>query len=145
MALASLLGGLALANAGLGAVHGIAGSLGGMFTGAPHGAICAALLPASLKINSRVLREKHPDHACNARMSELASLVTGNPEAEFDQALDWICETVSMLAIPGLSSYGLTSKELPTLVGKSMKASSMKGNPIRLDHDELTEMIQLAR
>src|SRR5215213_8761925 len=55
MALGSLFGGLALANAGLGAVHGFAGPIGGMFS-APHGAVCAALLPFVMAANLKALR-----------------------------------------------------------------------------------------
>ena len=141
---ASLLGGLALANAGLGAVHGIAGPFGGMFSSAPHGAVCAALLPSALKINERVLREKYPDHACHLHLKELTGMIIGTQEAEFDQALDWVHQTVDLLKIPGLSFYGLSQEQLPTLVEKSMKASSMKGNPIQLTPEEVTELIQLA-
>lgn len=144
MALASLLGGLALANAGLGVVHGIAGPFGGMFSHAPHGAVCAALLPASLKINERVLKERYPNHACHLRLKELTEMIVGVQGAPFDQALLWIQETVDMLKIPGLQSYGLIQEQIPTLVEKSMKASSMKGNPIPLTPDEVSELIQLA-
>lgn len=144
MALASLFGGLALANAGLGAVHGIAGPFGGMFSNAPHGAVCAALLPAALKINERVLRERHPDNDFHQRLKELTSMIIGTHDADFEQTLEWIQGTVDMLKIPSLRSYGLTRKQLPSLVEKSMKASSMKGNPIQLSHDELTELIQIA-
>ena len=57
MALVSLLGGLALANAKLGAVHGFAGVLGGMYD-APHGGVCAALLPPVMAANITALRER---------------------------------------------------------------------------------------
>jgi alcohol dehydrogenase class IV len=80
LALASLLGGLCLANAGLGAVHGFAAPLGGMFE-APHGAVCAALLPACLEVNLRALRSRAPDHPSLARFGELAGLLTGRAEA----------------------------------------------------------------
>ena len=144
MALASLLGGLALANSGLGAVHGIAGPFGGMFSGAPHGAVCAALLPASLQINERLLGKRYSNHECHLRLKELTHMITGNQDAEFCEALAWISQTVDLLEIPGLSSYGLNAKEVPSLVEKSMKASSMKGNPIQFSATEITELIHLA-
>ena len=76
MALASLLGGLALANAGLGAVHGFAAPIGGMFP-APHGAVCAALLPHVMAANIRALRERAPESAALARYETVARLLTG--------------------------------------------------------------------
>src|SRR5690606_30733905 len=60
MSICSLTGGMCLANAKLGVVHGFAAPLGGM-TGAPHGALCAALLPAAIETNVRALRERQPD------------------------------------------------------------------------------------
>jgi alcohol dehydrogenase class IV len=144
MALASLLGGLALANAGLGAVHGIAGPFGGMFAEAPHGAVCAALLPASLEINHRVLRERYPQHPCHLRFEELAGLMLQSPDARFEDALDWVRETVEQLKIPSLSSHGMTSDALSELLGKAEQASSMKGNPVPLSTDELCSMVNMA-
>ena len=76
MALASMLGGLALANSGLGAVHGFASPIGGMFP-APHGAICAALLPRVMEINTRALRERMPDGEALRRYDRVATLLTG--------------------------------------------------------------------
>ncbi len=57
MALAALFGGIALANARLGAVHGFAGVLGGA-TGQAHGAICARLLPFVMEANIRAVGER---------------------------------------------------------------------------------------
>src|SRR6185503_18128681 len=80
LALASLFGGLCLANAGLGAVHGFAAPLGGMFA-APHGAVCAALLPAVLRVNTRALAARAPDSIARHRIRELAVMLTGRPDA----------------------------------------------------------------
>ena len=144
LALASLLGGLALANAGLGAVHGIAGPFGGMFPGAPHGSICAALLPSSLEVNHRALKERHPDQTCLQRFSELALMVTGNTHAPFESMLNWVIETIAKLNIPGLGTYGFNINHLPDLIQKSKNASSMKGNPIELRDTEIQTLIQKA-
>src|SRR5205807_7013039 len=80
MSVASLFGGLALANAGLGAVHGFAGPIGGMFP-APHGAICAALLPQVMEANIRALEQRQPDSGALRRYDEIASLLTKHCDA----------------------------------------------------------------
>ena len=144
MALASLLGGLALANAGLGAVHGIAGPFGGMFPGAPHGAICAALLPFSLEVNHRAIKERLPDHTCLQRLDELAVMVNGKPHASFEDMLNRMYETIAKWNIPGLGTYGFTNEHLPELIQKSKNASSMKGNAIELTDNEIQTIIQKA-
>jgi alcohol dehydrogenase class IV len=142
LALASLFGGLCLANAGLGAVHGFAAPLGGMFD-APHGAVCAALLPAVLAVNARALRARAPDapgaHAL-ARLRELASIVTGRAAATLDDGVAWIAELVRALEIPGLAHHGLRPERVPELVAKARAASSMKANPVALTDDELAEI-----
>jgi len=144
MALASLLGGLALANAGLGAVHGIAGPFGGMFPGAPHGAICAALLPGSLEVNHRAIQERHPDHACLQRFDELVMMAHGKPDACFERMFNWVLETIARFNIPDLGTYGFSNEHLPELIQKSKNASSMKGNPIELTDNEIQTIIQKA-
>jgi alcohol dehydrogenase class IV len=143
MSVASLFGGLALANAGLGAVHGFAGPIGGMFP-APHGAVCAALLPHVMETNIRALREREPKTQSLSRYKVVAQLLTGMPEAKEEDAIAWVRNTVAELRIPALSTYGITRKHTATLVEKSAQASSMKANPITLTPNELSETLERA-
>ena len=139
LALASLFGGLCLANSGLGAVHGFAAPVGGMFE-APHGAVCAALLPAVLDVNLRALRARAPEHPAVPRFQEVAALLTGRPDARAEDALAWVEDLRAALRVPGLGRYGLTAAEVPALVAKARAASSMKANPLVLTDAELTEI-----
>jgi alcohol dehydrogenase class IV len=139
LALASLFGGLALANAGLGAVHGFAAPVGGMFD-APHGAACAALLPAVLRVNLEALSRRRPESLALARYREIAAIVTGRPDTGAEDAVAWVGTLVRSLAIPGLSHWGAGEADVPALVAKARAASSMKGNPIDLDDTELAEI-----
>jgi alcohol dehydrogenase class IV len=143
MALASLFGGLALANAGLGAVHGFAGPIGGMFP-APHGAVCAALLPHVMRVNTKALDQREPTALARQRYDEIGRIITGQPDAEADEGIVWVTELVSALGIPKLSAYGIGRQHIPELVEKSGRASSMKGNPISLTPDELAETLEHA-
>jgi alcohol dehydrogenase class IV len=139
LALASLFGGLCLANSGLGAVHGFAAPMGGMFQ-APHGAVCAALLAASLDVNLRALRARAAQHPALSRFQEVAALLTGKAEARAEDAIAWVRELCQALSVPGLRRYGLTEAEVPRLVEKAKVASSMKANPLVLTDEELTEI-----
>ncbi len=139
LALASLLGGLSLANAGLGAVHGFAAPVGGIFD-APHGAVCAALLGPVMQINVAALRARDPDGPALARYQEVAALVTGQPSATIEEGLDWIAALCGALDVPGLASYGMRESDVGALVSKARVASSMKGNPIALTDAELSEI-----
>jgi alcohol dehydrogenase class IV len=139
MAFASLCGGLALANAGLGAVHGFAGPFGGMYN-APHGAVCAALLPGICAANVQALRQRAPQHPALQRYSELATLLTGDAAATIEDALDWLQALVAQCEIPPLSAYGFQPKDAAHVVAKAQAASSMKANPILLDDTELTKV-----
>lgn len=143
MAVASLFGGLALANAGLGAVHGLAGVFGGMF-GAPHGAICAALLPHVMEANLAALRSRDSANPSLARYEEVARLLTGRNNARADDGVQWVSRLVSDLQIPKLGTYGLTPPHIATLVEKSKNASSMKPNPIVLTPAELAAVAEKA-
>ena len=140
MALASLCGGLALANAGLGAVHGFAAPMGGMFS-APHGAVCAALLPQVMEANLRVLRERSPDDETSRRYGEVARLLTGNNQATADEGVAWVRALTAVPEIPPLRTYGMTANDFPTLTEKAAQASSMKGNPVALNAGELREIL----
>ncbi|RME72018.1 MAG: iron-containing alcohol dehydrogenase [Chloroflexi bacterium] len=143
MALASLFGGLALANAKLGAVHGFAGPLGGMFD-APHGAICAALLPHVMAVNVEALKARQPDHPALARYDEVAQMLTGSPNATAADGAAWVQALCRELNIPPLSAYGLTRADFPAVIEKAARASSMQGNPIKLTEDELAEILSRA-
>jgi alcohol dehydrogenase class IV len=143
MAVASLFGGLALANAGLGAVHGFAGPIGGSFP-APHGAICAALLPHVMVANLRALRQRAPDNLALSRYDEVARLLTGNPGATADDGVDWVRKLVSDLQIPRLGSYGIRGEHVADLVAKAANTSSMKTNPIVLTAAELAATLRQA-
>jgi alcohol dehydrogenase class IV len=143
MALASLFGGLSLANAGLGAVHGFAAPIGGMFH-APHGSVCAALLTRVMEVNLRALRERLPDGEALRRYDSVAAFLTGTEKATAADGIRWISELCRVLQIPGLRSYGITENDIPELVEKAAKASSMKANPIVLTPEELTEALRTA-
>jgi alcohol dehydrogenase class IV len=144
MSWGSLLGGLALANAGLGAVHGFAAPIGGMFE-APHGAVCAALLPHAVEINVEALRARAPGSEALRRYETVARLLTGQPHANADDAVWWLTELCARLEIPPLSAYGVGEGHVAELVAKAAKASSMKANPIALTTEEMTEIVTRAR
>ncbi len=143
LALASLFGGLALANAGLGAVHGFAGPLGGMYP-APHGALCAALLPHVMEINVRALRQRQPADEALSRYQEVARLFTGKATAVAEDGVEWVGHLVSDLGIPRLGAYGITREHTKEIVEKAGNASSMKANPIVLTPDELAATLESA-
>ena len=135
MALASLLSGMALANAGLGAVHGFAAPIGGSFP-APHGAVCAALLPAVTRVNIQALRERAPQSPALARYEEAARLL--DPSArDADALLEWLGQIRKDLRIAPLSAYGIAAEHADSLCEKAARASSMKGNPVALTREEL--------
>jgi alcohol dehydrogenase class IV len=143
MAVASLFGGLALANAGLGAVHGFAGPIGGMFP-APHGAVCAALLPQVMEINLRALRQRLAEAEPLRRYGEVTRLLTGSAQASADAGMEWVAQLVKQLQVPRLAAYGITQADVEPLVEKATHASSMKANPLPLTREELTEILQRA-
>jgi alcohol dehydrogenase class IV len=143
MSVASLFGGLALANAGLGAAHGFAGPIGGQFP-APHGAVCAALLPHVMEANLSALRQRLPTAETLQRYEEVARLVTGSATATAEGGVAWVSKLVVDLGIPSLGHYGLKREHTAELVEKAAHASSMKANPIVLTPDELAGILQRA-
>ena len=143
MCIASLFGGLALANAGLGAVHGFAAPIGGMFP-APHGAVCAALLPHVMAMNLRALRSRASNNDSLCRYDEVARLVTGDASAKADDGVRWADELVRDLRVPRLAAYGIGPMHVNELVSKAAQASSMKANPIVLTAEELAEILRAA-
>jgi alcohol dehydrogenase class IV len=135
MAMCALLGGMALANAKLGAVHGLAGVIGGT-ADVPHGMACAA--------NVRTLRSAAPGSPALGRYAEVAQLLTGEPSASIQDGLAWIGETIALLGVPRLGAFGLRPGQADAIAAKAMTSSSMQGNPVSLGHDELTAVLKEA-
>ncbi len=143
MSLASLFSGLGLANARLGAVHGFAGPLGGMYS-APHGVICARLLPFVMEANVQALRKRNTTSPALAKYDEAARLLTGSSSALATNAVTWVRELCLALKVPSLARFGLKQQDFETIAAKAKKSSSMKGNPVELTDDELLNIIRQA-
>jgi len=143
MALASLFSGLALANAGLGAVHGFAAPLGGSYK-APHGAVCAALLPHVMRVNLQAADARAPQSNVRARYEIIARILTQNPAAQAEDGIEWVTALCRDLAIPPLRHYGIEQRHFEMLSEKAAQASSMKANPLPLTHEERIAILQAA-
>jgi alcohol dehydrogenase class IV len=143
MAVASVAGGMALANAKLGAVHGLAGVLGGTIA-VPHGIACAALLAPVIEANVAALRQARPDHPALARYIEAAALLTGEPTATIEDGAAWVRQTLALLAIPDLGSFGLEPDQAGSIAAQALRSSSMKGNPAALTEADLREILARA-
>lgn len=141
LSLCSLLSGLALANGKLGAAHGLAGPLGG-FLNAPHGAITAAVMVPVSRANLDALTLADPHHPALARYAEVGELLTGEHSGQ--AYLGWFAETASLLGVGGLASLGLTESDIPQIAEAASRASSTKGNPVRLPVEALEQVLREA-
>jgi alcohol dehydrogenase class IV len=143
MSLAGLFGGLALANAGLGAVHGLAAPIGGMFR-APHGAVCAALLPHVMAANLRAMRGGGATPPALERAAEVGRLLLRKADADAEAAVAWLRDIVKRLGVPRLDEFGVAAADLPTIASQAQHSSSMKGNPVALSDGELISILEAA-
>jgi alcohol dehydrogenase class IV len=143
MAITSLFSGIALSNAKLGAVHGFAGPMGGMFP-IPHGAVCACLLPHVMHINVQALSARQADSDALRRYAEVAQIVTGQAEATPADGVAWLRALCAEVRIQPLSAFGITAADFPAIIEKSAVSSSMQGNPIKLTVDEMSAVLQAA-
>jgi alcohol dehydrogenase class IV len=143
MSLASLFGGLALANAGLGVVHGFAAPLGGRWN-APHGALCAAVLPHGMAANIAALRARAPNHPALERYAAIAVLLTGREVARAEDGVDWVRALCAELNVPSLRTWGISEADLPAVAEKAERASSMLANPLPLTGEELLAITRAA-
>ena len=141
MSLASLFGGLALANAGLGVVHGFASVLGGMYL-IPHGVICARLLPNVMGANLHAIEARMPENPARGRYQEVAQILTGDLDADAADGFAWVQRLCTQLSVPSLSNYDIPSYEIPEIIDKTMKASSTKANPVQLTPEELRNILE---
>jgi alcohol dehydrogenase class IV len=143
MSYASLSGGIALANSGLGAVHGFAGVIGGMYP-VPHGKICAALLAGAIQINLEALANREIGNPVREKFRELAVILTGRMNAQESDLVEWSRDICSEVGIRSLSTLGIIRSEFATICEKAAVSSSMKGNPIILTQDELQKILEIS-
>jgi len=147
MALAALLSGICLTNAGLGAVHGLAAALGGQFP-VPHGAACGLLLPHVLSANIRALAVLSPSHPTLAKFRRVMEILV--PECEGLEGgktvlcVDRLLELTTQMKIPRLSSYGIDAADLPALAAAAARTGSIKGNPVVLPETALVDILRAA-
>ena len=143
MATCALLGGMALANAKLGAVHGLAGVIGGI-ADVPHGIACAAVLAPVISANVRALRSGPPGQPALDRYGRAARLLTGDPAASVEDGLAWIRQTLVLLDVPGLAAFGVGAQHADEIAAKALTSSSMQGNPVALSHGDLKAIVTQA-
>ncbi len=110
----------------------------------PHGMICARLLPFVVEANVRALQAREPNSPALRRYDEVAALLTGRSTAKASDAIEWLQQLCAHLNVAPLSQFGFTSADIPTVVAQAQKASSMKGNPIALSGEELSEILRQA-
>ena len=138
LAWVSLCGGLALANAGLGAVHGLAGPIGGVAP-APHGAVCGVLLPPVLAANAQAATG-----VAAARISEVQTWISDAFGVETKQAMAALQNWSQHNGLPRLSQMGVREDELQSIAQASLGSSSMRGNPVALTEGALTDILYAA-
>ena len=143
MSWVSLLGGLSLANAKLGAGHGFAGPIGGMYS-IPHGSICASLLPSVFCVNARIIAERENNSQIHHRFLDIARWVSGNEKAKIEDGVDALRNIAEKMNIPKLSDFGIKKSDFPMIIKKSKNSSSMKGNPIQLSDNEMENILDLS-
>lgn len=142
MAWVSTCGGLALANSGLGAVHGFAGVIGGK-SNAPHGEICGALLPAVLESH---LRKAEGQTETHKRLQWILDLMdTHFAQSEGGMGVSGLRRWSTKMGLRGLEDMGLSVSDFSEVVTAASKASSMKGNPFSLSVMELLQILQAAK
>ena len=141
MSLASLMGGICLANAGLGAVHGFASPLGAFFP-VPHGVACAALLPQVMEANLRAARGTDREQRMWARFARLMQTLTGQRN-DVETGLVILGDLQRKLQIPRLAELGITTDDFPRIVAGA-RGSSMQYNPVELTDEQLTGILEAA-
>lgn len=147
LAMAALLSGIALTNAGLGAVHGFAAPLGASFP-IPHGTACAVLLPGVMSANVTALRAQNPQHPTLSRYATVSRALMNDPSSRSDQAIEaairFTTQLRAALKIEPLTHFNFKKNDIPTIVQLAKKASSMRFNPVVLSDEALSAILSEA-
>ncbi len=136
----SLCGGLALANSGLGVVHGLAGPLGGL-SNAAHGAICGALLPFGLALNE----ERTTDPLLKSRLLEVREMIAHEFRVPYEIAYETLAEWSRSHGLLGLDALNISDEDRQNAAVAAASSTSMKANPVELSSEDLAQMMELAR
>ncbi len=140
MSFAALTSGICLANAGLGAIHGFASSLGGMFD-IPHGIICGSLMAKTNEVNVRELRKSSDDTGSLAKYAVLGKLFLGEKGRSDDFYIDgfvnYLHAITSEFKMPGLLQFGVRNKDIEPICA----VTGNKNNPVKLSSDHFIEII----
>jgi alcohol dehydrogenase len=146
MSWAACCSGIALASAGLGAVHGIVAALGAAFP-VPHGIGCGMLLAATTRANVGALEARAPGSPALARYADAGRILAGDRALTDAQARDALLATLDswtkILQMPTLADFGVRPRSLPGLVAES-RGSSMRTNPILLSDEEIAGIVAAA-
>lgn len=141
MSWCALMGGLALANAGLGVIHGFAAPLGGLVP-IPHGALCAAMAAPGVAANLRALEQRRPASPTLARYDLAATWLVGRPDATRHDLVPWLAALARRAGVPALKDAGLAPDQVADVVAAAQRSSSMSANPIPLDEHELSAALR---
>jgi len=144
IAYASLCSGITLAQCGLGSVHGLASPLGAFFP-IPHGVVCGTLVAAATRVNIDALRARDPGGIALRKYAEAGILLSGrmftSEVAAQDGLVDLLDQWTARLSLPRLSEFGMAEADVERVVANS-RGGSMQTNPIRLDDDELANVLR---
>jgi alcohol dehydrogenase class IV len=140
MSFAALTSGICLANAGLGAVHGFASSIGGMFV-IPHGVVCGTLMASANSIIIRELRKYDNNSPALKKYSSLGRLFLGDDGKSDDYYIDGFVEHLNKLIcnlkLPKLKQYGIRENDIQSIC----ENTDIKNNPVNLTREDLKEIL----
>ena len=141
MAYASLMSGVALANAGLGIVHGLASPLGGFFP-IPHGVVCGTLMATAVCANWQALISRAPDSPAVTKMARLGALLEGTSDKDPHYYGGALCQILTewteQLKLPRLGDYGVKTTDMDRILAKAKN----RNNPVDLTADEIRALVE---
>jgi len=141
MSFAALTSGICLANAGLGVVHGLAGTMGAMFD-IPHGVVCGTLMAVANEINVRELRKTYPDHPALNKYANLGKVFSDLEGKDDDFYISsfvaYLHKLSEQLILPRLGKYGIRREDISNIC----QQTDTKNNPVRLSPELLAEIIE---
>ena len=140
MSFAALTSGICLANAGLGIVHGLAGTMGAMFD-IPHGVVCGTLMAVANEVNVRELRKISSDHPALKKYGNLGRIFSDiegkNEDFYIDGFIDYLHKMTELLVLPRLGKYRIRSEDISGICQKT----DAKNNPVKLSAELQGEII----